>query len=53
MLVYREVADRLPVVEHGLLGLIARGGADVEIQRRHAPLDVQVVDDEVVALVVH
>ena len=46
MLVSGEVADRLAVVEHRL----ARGPlvalADEEVERRHAPLDVEVADQD-------
>ncbi len=38
-----EVADALAVVEHGLLGVFARSIADVQVERRHAALDVHVI----------
>ncbi len=48
-----QVADALPVIEHGALGILARGVADVEVQRRHAPLDVDVADHQLAVLEVH
>ena len=46
----REVADRVAVLPHHALDLLGRRRVEIEVERGHAPLDVAVPDDHVVAV---
>ena len=47
-----QVPDGLAVLDDGLLRILGRGVAQVQVEWRHAPLDVAVIDDQVVAILV-
>ena len=45
-----QLADRVTVLDHGVLGLGLAGAVEVDVQRDHALLDVEVLDDHLVVL---
>src|SRR5574337_814792 len=45
-----QVLDRVAVFDHRVLDLLARRVVQVDVERDHAPLDVEVADDDQIAL---